>query len=376
VPEGIDLLAGVDLSTPALVLGDITDLSGAVYDPATRQLVLLGQKKVGLPAFRLDDLAVSLKAAARVASGDPAARTPGVSIEGPIVQDLMTVKYLGDTANTHFGAVMFEADRLMKCLSMGRDNLTGKPLRSKVPGYKSELDLLHELGGTRRPNAWHRYWFRPGRIVVEEALDGTALSFRDVTVEVQTEYVPPLAPGQSEPAAEAFAKHMSDHFAEYAQEFPVFAELLSLAKMQGLVNWLVEKRVPIDATGLLAVPVPQVATPKTTPINFVESQHVVPQGILKHQMRGGVDLRIQRHGLVGGVKQNWYATTSGTVTYLSERVMEGRKGRSNRWQVSLDGGPRVAVGLSTQALRQAVEVAKATPPSGVPTPASAPASGG
>jgi hypothetical protein len=168
---------------------------------------------------------------------------------------------------------------------------------------------------------------------------------------------------------------MSDHFAEYAQEFPVFAELLSLAKMQGLVNWLVEKRVPIDATGLLAMPIPQVATPKTTPINFVESQHVVPQGILKHQMRGGVDLRIQRHGVAGGVRQNWYATTSGPVTNLSERVMEGRKGRSNRWQVSLDGTPGVAVGLSTQALRRALEVAR-TPRPSVPVAAAAPTSGG
>lgn len=358
LPEGIDLLGGIDLSQAALVLGDINDLTGAVFDPESRQLVLVGQTNRKVPPFRLDDLAVALRSAQGLGGSPQGFETPGVSIEAPIINGMMTVRYLGDTEDTHFGAVMFEADRLMKCLALGKDNLTQQPLRPRVPGYKSELQLLHELGGTRRPNAWHRYWFRPSRIVVSQSLDGHSLKFEQVSVEVATEYVPPLAPGQSEPAAEAFARHMTENFAAYAQEYPVFQELLTLTKLQGLVNWLVQKRIPVDSTGLLLAPIPRISTPRTTPIGFAESEHQVPQGILKHQMRGGVDLRMVSRPGSGLLRQNWYVSSSPVVTEMGLSVLERRKKGATRWQVSVAGNPQTAVGLSSSVLARAVEGAR------------------
>jgi len=82
----------------------------------------------------MDDLSVAVNS---VYGGND----PGVSIgtEASEYPGLMKVRYDGATIDTEFGKVMFDADRLLKCLDMGYDNITHQPVSSSVPGYQNMI---------------------------------------------------------------------------------------------------------------------------------------------------------------------------------------------------------------------------------------------
>ncbi|MFH1440614.1 MAG: RHS repeat-associated core domain-containing protein, partial [Candidatus Omnitrophota bacterium] len=130
---------GVSLSKTAQLMLNIEDIAGAGYDEATGQVILYGRKNVSLPAMELDDLAVAVRSVYGYGGKSP--QDPGVSIgtEPSDVPGQMKVRYDGQTNNTAFGSVMFESDRLLKCLTMGKDNITGAGVSSSVSGYKSML---------------------------------------------------------------------------------------------------------------------------------------------------------------------------------------------------------------------------------------------
>ena len=164
-------VGGVLFDKAASVTGNLPQVSGAYWDPARGVLVLFGVSPTSgtdaltVPGLEFDDLVVALRSAL---AGEPL----GVSIDprpniatglgaasslrmGPD----MYVSYLGNTAGTHFGAIMFEADRVMKCLSNGVDNVSRRALRAdKVEGYGSLLDLFRKhSSGTGA--TWFRFWF-------------------------------------------------------------------------------------------------------------------------------------------------------------------------------------------------------------------------
>lgn len=337
VPEGIQNVAGVELNKTAEVLGNLADLRAAVYDPRSKRLILLGKGSATLPPFRPDDFAVVLRA---VMNGSPI----GVSIEDPVVEGMMTVRYIGGIEDTHVGAVLFEADRLLKCLAQGRDNLTGQVLTAKVPGHQSELDLLARLGGARIPGVWHRYWFRPCQVIATLSPDGKTLEFQKVQIEVATEYVPPVGEGVSEPAAEAFARFFTQNFDQYAQEFPVFRELESLAKMVAIARWLVEQGIPIEKTGLLDRPIPFVPTPRQTPLGRNELRLRGPQGIWIHQMQGGVDLGLRGRDLSPFHVRNWFVEVDPEVSRLRS-LLTSTLHKKVYWKVQWQGETLTALAL-------------------------------
>ncbi|MFH1441303.1 MAG: RHS repeat-associated core domain-containing protein, partial [Candidatus Omnitrophota bacterium] len=114
---------GVSLSKTASLMLNIEDIAGAGYDEATGQVILYGRQNLSLPAMELDDLAVAVRSVYGYGGKSP--QDPGVSIgtEPSDVPCQMKVRYDGQTNNTAFGSVMFESDRLLKCLTMGKDNI-------------------------------------------------------------------------------------------------------------------------------------------------------------------------------------------------------------------------------------------------------------
>jgi len=80
------------------------------------------------------------------------------------------VYYGGMVENTHVGMVMFESDRIMKCLSAGYDNRTGKPINIRG-GYKSEWDFMPEISFDKQfiegGEEWHRFWFTTKDTIVQ-----------------------------------------------------------------------------------------------------------------------------------------------------------------------------------------------------------------
>ena len=96
------------------------------------------KRMFSLPKMHFDDLAVAFKS---IYGLNGKMQNPGVSIgtEPTKRPKMMKVRYDGQTAKTNFGIVMFESDRILKSLTLGKDNVTGKDIKCHVSGYKKPL---------------------------------------------------------------------------------------------------------------------------------------------------------------------------------------------------------------------------------------------
>jgi YD repeat-containing protein len=299
-------VGGVLFDRCAEVLTEIGEITGAYWDDASSSMVLLGRENAegnpvafGLPAMDRDHLAVALRAAI---AGDPT----GVSIDPPAryksrQQDIrdgtnLLVSYLGGTADTLAGAILFEADRLMKCLSMGKDNETGRELRAHVPGYRPLIEMVQP--NSEHAGSWHRFWFVIDKVVMCQDRTSGALLFKDVRIQVLSEVE---LGGDACPAVDendrAFTGHLTRYYDDYAKEFPVLARLRELAKIAALAKYLAGKKVPLDLEALFSTPPQAVATPTTTKAIRVVSPNVLVTQTGNRTLRrtislcGGVDLR-------------------------------------------------------------------------------------
>ena len=236
-------------------LAGINDLAGAVYDAPTGRLLFVGKHNPALPDIDPADLVVALRA---VNSGK---EDPAVSIDPINPSDFggpMKVSYYGETTNTHFGLVMFEADRYLKSLSTGRDNLTGKAITSTVPGYQSELDLMLKSSTGAQQQQWHRMWYllKNKQLDLRVSADGQAMMFDQVPIMIEARFVVFDNQGQkhdvpgSDPAIDTFVSHFNSHFADFAVEKKEVGQLVQLAKMLSIARWLRDNKIPLDPTVL------------------------------------------------------------------------------------------------------------------------------
>lgn len=293
-------VGGVLFDQAAEVLTELEEITGAYWDENLGQLVLVGRKndKVEeqyLPAMDKHHLAVAMRA---VFSAD----NLGVSIDPPSSYlesgqtppdgTPMLVRYLGNTKDTLFGAIMFEADRLLKNLSMGRDNEAESEVTSQVPGFQSELDLSMTYR-TGDKHSWHRMWFviedMKLDMRVKEASDRGSLVFDKATLKVKAEYVTgDKSPGVSR-AAENFAQHFTLHFDDLAKEYPILERLRELAKISAVAKYLKDSGKPVDLSFLDDYEYIKVPTPETTP--GVTASKSLSEGNMIHtcSLYGGVD---------------------------------------------------------------------------------------
>lgn len=356
----------------------LTHLVGVVFPEGTRDVLFIGRREPGYETISTEDLLNAFTVAYRAAgAGSP----PGVSIDPRSGQlqgglregDLMDVVYFGGVQNSEYGFAAFEADRLMKCLSAGKDNLSGDPVSSSVPGYRSELELYAE-GVDAQDAAWHRFWIEIDKSDVAHSGDHRAL-MAVVKLAVRTEYME-VAGGElvsgdrpPDPVARYFATHLTDHYAAYGKEFPVFNRLAAFATLTSVAAAIRDDaanpvRREIDEEWRLDEHVlPPRETPTTTPV--VIATHG------RAQLSGGVKLEpknqnhldhpraqdLQKDVLAslpahphGGA---WPVTSQG-VQY---QVVSARPRRARRtWQEDLavgdvrlvrENGPRDAQGKST-----------------------------
>ncbi len=298
--QGMNIgLGGLPISATLPLLAEINDLAGAVYDPESGRLLLLGTHDPALPEIEPDDLVVALRSAYSEADD------VGVSIDPIDPGDLggpMQVSYYGQTQDTHVGQVMYEADRYLKILSMGEDNITGQAVTCTVPGYRSEADLALEFPDQDQAQQWHRMWY----LVAGQALpisvntDNSAMMFGEVPIIVQARYVQFDQQGQkhdvpgSSPSIDAFVGHYNSHFAQFAAEKREVGQLVQLAKLLSIARWLRGKQVPVDLDWLASYPLKAASTPATTPGRTVTRSHTETEGnrtlIRQVMLFGGVDM--------------------------------------------------------------------------------------
>lgn len=259
-PSNLDY-GGVSLSKTAELQISLADIAGVAFDPITGQLVLFGPENRYLPPVDLDDLAVAVRSIYGIGISRP--QDPGVSIgtDYSPFQGQMKVRYDGATANTSFGQIMFEADRVLKCLELGKDNITGQPVSASVPGYFSLINRLvaHQLLG----HAGHRMWFVPDQITLVEAEDHKGMVFSDVRMKVLTESQ--FNDSLSDlPSPREFAEHFSAHFDDFAKQFPVLEQLKTLGKITAIIKWIKENNIPFDLSFFLNYQPKVVETPQYT----------------------------------------------------------------------------------------------------------------
>jgi hypothetical protein len=264
---------------------------GAFFDALSGQLVVFGPPAMPGAHPASDDFLVALRA---VYSGQPIA----VSIDptnDPVSQN---VRYEGPIKDTHFGWVLFEADRRMKTLSMGQDNLTNQAVSANVAGYANLIDLELTLGFSQGQNeVRRRFWFTVPVAEIEQNPDGQGMLISALSLAVKTEYLDEnwetLASQPPDPAGQAFASHLTDYYGDYAREYPVFSELDALARWMTLAHWLRQVDLPLQTELWLVQTSAAYDAPHTTPAITVTSQHESGNFIQTLKLWGGVDFDIK-----------------------------------------------------------------------------------
>jgi len=258
---------GVLLDKSAEFFTELSDIAGVLYDEQMGQMILYGRKRLALPQMEMDDLAVAVRSIYGLGRKGP--ESPGVSMEpgkgGDNNKGCMVVSYFGDTENTRFGWSMFEADRVLKILSMGIDNITGKKVESSVPGYHNLFEI-RARNGWPSPKTQCRLWFVPKKITLSESPDGTSMVFNEALMEVLTESTIRKKGVVEDRAAEKFAQHFTQYYDYFAREHPILSDLKRLGKITAIVKWIHEKNLPFDGSFFQRYIPKYFETPKYSPI--------------------------------------------------------------------------------------------------------------
>lgn len=143
-----------------------------------------------------------------------------------VLPDRQHRRFGGRLESTKLGWVLQEADRIMKCLAIGKDNVTGATYSSAtvpITGYKN-LAEINAAGTSVSGNT--RLWFLAEEMALKrhvDAVDGRAtIVFDKAIVGVKTESFL-LAEPQS-PGVAAFATHLQTNYDAFAaRTFPVIS---------------------------------------------------------------------------------------------------------------------------------------------------------
>ncbi|MCG8343901.1 MAG: hypothetical protein MI685_01920 [Chlorobiales bacterium] len=260
-------VGGVALGGAGGLIEGIGALKGVQVDE-NGNLVLVGEddKGIELPPLRLDDLVTVFRSV--YINGEGPTVTIDPNPENP-EKSAMIIRHSEATNSTYVGWVLYQADRLMKGYGQGVDNITGKDIKSKVPGYDRVIDTVY-FGGVdplqrQRGGAWERFWIVPAEATRFQS-DRQKLTLFDVPLKVRTqkmkwvgnELVDDLA-GKSSPGAKAFTSWFTKNYNGIAEEqylkppdetgieeaVPVFAELQRIALMTAIAEKLRDQGVPM-----------------------------------------------------------------------------------------------------------------------------------
>jgi len=270
---------GIALNKKAELKISHSNITGAVFEPLTGQLILVGQKRVFLPEMPVDDLAVAFKSVYGLGGISPC--DPAVSIEPSADQTKMTVSYFGQIFGTQFGLKLFEADYTLKRLVVGT-------LQSQTPGYIS-LTKRFTNNYVTQPGSY-RTWIVPETIELVESEDRDSMVFSKVKMKCLNETH--STADRNHISHQQFAEHFTAYYDSFASEYPIFQEIKRLAQITGVVKWLRENNVPIDLSYFTSYS----PIPCNTPL-FVDSLktesgwwHQNMWGVVNFQ--GGINLQI------------------------------------------------------------------------------------
>lgn len=323
--RGMPDLGGVILYGPAEISGlQPSEIEGGKIDSLTGQFSLI--VKGAQVSFPKSYIAVFISVLMAVYYDDEA---PGISID-PICDgcERMIVRFIGKTRNSRIGRVLFEADRLMKCYYLSKDNLTKKPLRPPIPGFRNVFELI-ENEGLRYLGAWVRFWFVPDEMRFRRTPN--AIVFESAKIELKTEYLFNDKKELTEPSAQAYARFFTERYDKFAEYNPIFGDLLEYAKMVSIAQYLKENRVPLGWLIQSNInTMPYMETPTSTPALTVTHEKV------PIRIYGGVHLKTK----------NSYVIDRETAEVIQKAIVSGKIRPSSSGHPIVQGG---SMRLSDQA---------------------------
>lgn len=158
-------VGGVYLSGAGKLLDGFGQLEGVALD-ANNNLVLIGKEgnEVGLPPLRLDDVVTVFRSVYLHDEGPTVTIDPNP--EKPY-ESAMIIRHGKATENTYVGWVLYQADRLMKGYTLGRDNITTQEVKSHDLHYETDILKTIYFGAEtpeqlRQHGRWERFWIVPG----------------------------------------------------------------------------------------------------------------------------------------------------------------------------------------------------------------------
>ena len=274
------------------VANDFGIVVGAVYDKATDQLFLLGDGSYPEASPGLQQIAIALQWAI-------ADRPEGnyLSLD-PIDPNnaWMRVRINAAAQDTDFGWIMFEADRLLKSYSLGSDTVVGSAIRSSIPDFQNQLQLISRNGKTQKQQGWSRFWLYPRANEVETS--SNAMRIKSAVIGIKTETMRwqngklVSAPGFIDPISQYFAEFITEHYVELADEALVFRQLEQLLRLLLVSEWVRKEKIPISLAWIADHSRRTFRLPRITPGRRVSKSKAQTQGNVRHFQRleisGGV----------------------------------------------------------------------------------------
>ena len=280
----------------APVVPQMSSIAGATFDTERGEVIIFGAADPALPPMSVDYVRENLVLALRAFADPRVFELPGVSFEG--TEDPIAVVYFGGVENTHFGQVVCEADRLLKVYSLGRDNLTGEPVNSTVPGYLSLPDRIAQIPETTLAPIMTRYFYTP-TLVAEEVTAPHTIVFSSTQQLVDWAYVSLETSVATTQSAQGFIDHFNDHYWDFAGERwslhgdSTLYEIPQLARLTAIAKWIAEREIDLLLPGMTEhwlddLPITWTQTPtQTTGIEVTWQQEVNGQ-TYQFTRRGGV----------------------------------------------------------------------------------------
>ena len=238
------------------------------------------------------------------------------------------VYYGGMVEDTHVGMVMFEADRVMKCLSGGYENRTGEPINIRG-SYKSEWDYIPEItfDDQYSEEEWHRYWFTTKDTIVQYDPDlkvvkiiGDPLSVKTERMEMINGKLESTFDPDYDSCSYKWTKHFESNLLSYAKYYPVLYELYELSRWTSLLNALYETGFIFDE--ILLHNFPYVSTPIKTPIIQVIKERTTENTTQTH-----IEITSRQISLTGGVGLEQVTLQKADLSELKEQwIAQNEKG--------------------------------------------------
>lgn len=265
-------------------LGGITRPMAVILDRQKGDWILLGERNPNNAILTLDDLAVALRARYFFPADDPGVtivpqfdtQSNPTGFSKTSMAPRLPIQFFAGVEGTRFGKVCFDADWLLKRVSVNREDLGVRELETLYDLVEKDFQSSNHAIS---PKILSRFWFMPtvNRVnVVDDVVLLEKFSMGVFTeimyAEVNGRPVTDLDGFLYEPS-EGFSRSFSNIYATAAKKNETLNLLLGITRLASLAKGLLQEEDPVDIRyWLKEYPVEKIETPMDVPMQYVEDR--------------------------------------------------------------------------------------------------------